>query len=269
MCARTPRPCPISPPPCCPAPIACRAYRMAGRIRLTNKTPCGTYRAPGRYESTFVRERLMDAIAAQLGIDPIEVRRRNLIASSEMPYRPRLRHARHRDRPTIPAIMPGCSTRRWPRSAGRRCRRRCSAAAPPAKRSAPGFAMFVEKSGLGPFDGVRVAVDDAGAVEIVTGAASVGQGMETVMAQICADALGVDYARVRVVHGQTDRIAYGMGAFASRVTVMTGEATRIAATKLRAKALAAAAELLQTARRTRSTWSTARWCARTPRTGRR
>ena len=107
--------------------------------------------------------------------------------------------------------------------------------------------MFVEKSGLGPFDGVRVTVDTSGAVEAVTGAASVGQGVETVVAQICADALGVDYRRINVVHGQTDRIAYGMGAFASRVTVMTGEATRIAATKLRDKALAAAAALLQSA----------------------
>jgi CO/xanthine dehydrogenase Mo-binding subunit len=103
----------------------------------------------------------------------------------------------------------------------------------------------VEKSGLGPFEGVRVTVDDTGAVEVVTGAASVGQGMETVIAQICADTLGVDYRRVRVVHGHTDRIAFGLGAFASRVTVMTGEATRLAATKLRDKAIAAAALLLQ------------------------
>ena len=64
---------------------------MAGRIRLTNKTPCGTYRAPGRYESTFVRERLLDAIAARLHLDPVEIRRRNLIATAEMPY------ARHLD----------------------------------------------------------------------------------------------------------------------------------------------------------------------------
>jgi CO/xanthine dehydrogenase Mo-binding subunit len=110
-----------------------------------------------------------------------------------------------------------------------------------------GLAMFVEKSGLGPFDGVRVTVDTSGAVEVVTGAASIGQGVETVVAQICADALGVDYRHINVVHGQTDRIAYGMGAFASRVTVMTGEATRIAATKVRDKALAAAASLLQSA----------------------
>ena len=108
-----------------------------------------------------------------------------------------------------------------------------------------GLGMFVEKSGLGPFDGVRVTVDTSGDVEVVTGAASVGQGVETVIAQICADSLGVDYRRVRVVHGQTDQIVYGMGAFASRVTVMTGEATRLAATKVRDKAIEVAAELLQ------------------------
>jgi CO/xanthine dehydrogenase Mo-binding subunit len=89
-------------------------------------------------------------------------------------------------------------------------------------------------------------VANDGAVEVITGVASLGQGVETAMAQICADALGVDYARVHVVHGQTDRIGKGMGAFASRVTVMCGEATRLAAVKLRDKALAHAAELMQT-----------------------
>ena len=109
-----------------------------------------------------------------------------------------------------------------------------------------GVAMFVEKSGLGPFDTVRVEVKPDGGVEVITGVASIGQGVETVIAQICADALGVDYSTIRVIHGQTDRIARGMGAFASRVTVMCGEATRLAATKLRAQALRAAAELMQT-----------------------
>jgi aerobic carbon-monoxide dehydrogenase large subunit len=105
--------------------------------------------------------------------------------------------------------------------------------------------MFVEKSGLGPYECVRVSVDESGAVELVTGAASVGQGVETALAQICADGLGVDYRRVRVIHGQTDRIAYGVGAFASRVTVMSGEATRRAALAARAKAIDVAAVLLQ------------------------
>src|SRR5262249_56890484 len=67
-------------------PYRVAAYRAIGRVRLTNKTPCGTYRAPGRFESTFVRERLMDATAARLSIDRVDVRRRNLIAKEEMPY---------------------------------------------------------------------------------------------------------------------------------------------------------------------------------------
>jgi CO/xanthine dehydrogenase Mo-binding subunit len=93
---------------------------------------------------------------------------------------------------------------------------------------------------------VRIEIKADGIIEAITGVASIGQGVETVIAQICADTLGVDYTNVRVIHGQTDRIARGMGAFASRVTVMCGEATRLAATKLRDKALNAAAELMQT-----------------------
>jgi carbon-monoxide dehydrogenase large subunit/6-hydroxypseudooxynicotine dehydrogenase subunit gamma len=227
-------------------PYRLAAYHMVGRIRLTNKTPCGTYRAPGRFESTFVRERLMDAIAAELRIDPIEIRRRNLIATAEMPF------ARHLD--TLGTEMTydsgdyaglldkALTTIGWQTLREDLTRRRAA-----GETVGAGLAMFVEKSGLGPYDGVHASVDTSGEVEIVTGATSVGQGMETVIAQICADALGVDYRRVRVVHGQTDRIDYGMGTFASRVTVMTGEATRIAAAKLRAKAIAAAAGLLQSA----------------------
>jgi carbon-monoxide dehydrogenase large subunit/6-hydroxypseudooxynicotine dehydrogenase subunit gamma len=227
-----------------PGPYRMDAYRMVGRIRLTNKTPCGTYRAPGRYESTFVRERLMDAVAARLAIDPVAVRRRNLIAASEMPF------ARHfdtlgtevtYDSGDYAALLDkALDAAGWQQLRGQIDRRRAEGEAVGA-----GLAMFVEKSGLGPFEGVRASVDDTGAVEVVTGAASVGQGMETVIAQICADTLGVDYRQVRVVHGRTDRIAFGLGAFASRVTVMTGEATRLAAAKLRDKAIAAAAALLQ------------------------
>jgi aerobic carbon-monoxide dehydrogenase large subunit len=229
-----------------PGPYRMAAYRMVGRIRLTNKTPCGTYRAPGRFESTFVRERLMDAIAERLKIDPIEIRRRNLIAKSEMPYVlgfDTLGTEMTYDSGDYAGLLDkALAAADWDKLQQDLRRRRAG-----GETVGAGLAVFVEKSGLGPFDGVRVTVDTSGAVEVVTGAASIGQGVETVVAQICADALGVDYRSIRVVHGQTDRIAYGMGAFASRVTVMTGEATRIAATKLRDKALAAAASLLQSA----------------------
>jgi carbon-monoxide dehydrogenase large subunit/6-hydroxypseudooxynicotine dehydrogenase subunit gamma len=106
--------------------------------------------------------------------------------------------------------------------------------------------MYVEKSGLGPTDGARVTVDASGMVETVTGGASVGQGFETVMAQVCAETLGIDYRRVRVVHGRTDRIEFGIGAHASRATVMTANAVAAAASKVRAKALELAGELMQT-----------------------
>jgi carbon-monoxide dehydrogenase large subunit/6-hydroxypseudooxynicotine dehydrogenase subunit gamma len=191
-----------------------------------------------------VRERLMDAIAARLGIDRIDVRRRNLVAKEEMPYR--------RPLATLGTdivldsgdyaglIDKALAAFKWDALQDDLRRRRAGGECVGA-----GLGLFVEKGGLGPFDGVRVSVGPAGLVEVVTGAASLGQGVETVVAQICADALGVDYRRVRVEHGRTDRIAFGMGAFASRVTVMTGEATRLAAVEVRAKAIDVAAELLQ------------------------
>ena len=227
-----------------PGPYRVPAYRAVGHIRLTNKTPGGTYRAPGRFESTFVRERLLDAIAAKVGIDGVEARRRNLIDVAEMPYaRPIETLGTHVtfDSGDYQKLLDKTLTAMNWQELRRDVQKRREA----GEAVGIGLGMFVEKSGLGPFDGVRVTVDTSGDVEVVTGAASVGQGVETVIAQICADSLGVDYRRVRVVHGQTDQIVYGMGAFASRVTVMTGEATRLAATKVRDKAIEVAAELLQ------------------------
>jgi carbon-monoxide dehydrogenase large subunit/6-hydroxypseudooxynicotine dehydrogenase subunit gamma len=227
-----------------PGPYRVPNYRVAGHIRLTNKTPCGTYRAPGRYESTFVRERLMDAVAAKLGISPVEVRRRNFIDKSEMPYERALdtlgTHVVYDSGDCSGLLDKALAGIGWEKLQADLATRRAR-----GELVGAGLGIFVEKSGLGPFDGVRISVDTSGVVEVVTGAASVGQGVETVIAQICADTLGVDYTRVRVVHGRTDRIEHGLGAYASRVTVMTGEATRLAALKVREKALNMAAELLQ------------------------
>jgi CO/xanthine dehydrogenase Mo-binding subunit len=228
-----------------PGPYRVPAYRAIGHLRLTNKTPCGTYRAPGRYESTFVRERLLDAIAAKVGVDTVEIRRRNLIGKDAMPYTLGLDTLGTQivyDSGDYALLLDkALKTAGWDE-----LQKQLSARRKNGERVGAGVAMFVEKSGLGPFDTVRVEVKPDGGVEVITGVASIGQGVETVIAQICADALGVDYGTIRVIHGQTDRIARGMGAFASRVTVMCGEATRLAATKLRAQALRAAAELMQT-----------------------
>ena len=226
-------------------PYRVPAFRVAGHVRLTNKTPAATYRAPGRYEATFVMERLLDAAAAKLGLDPVEIRRRNFIAKSEMPFaRPMevLDSEVVLDSGDYAGLLDKALAQAgWAALRATLAQRRAAGECVGA-----GVAVFLEKSGLGPVDGVRVVVDATGAVEVITGAASLGQGVETVLAQICADALGVAPARVRVTHGRTDRIEFGFGAHASRATVMTGSATHIAAGKVRAKALAiAATDLLE------------------------
>jgi carbon-monoxide dehydrogenase large subunit/6-hydroxypseudooxynicotine dehydrogenase subunit gamma len=228
-----------------PGPYHVPAYRAVGHFRLTNKTPAATYRAPGGFESTFVRERLLDAVADKLGIDRIELRKRNLIRCEEMPYRRAFDQAQAEDLLLDSGDFSGLFDKAlrkldWPAMRTSIAERRRNGEA-----VGVGFSVFFDESGRGPADGARVTVDASGDVELITGGASVGQGFETVMAQICADALGVDYRRVRVIHGQTDRIAFGIGAHASRATVLTGNGVNAAALNLRAKALTYASELLQ------------------------
>ena len=225
-------------------PYKVPAYKAVGHFRLTNKTPAATYRAPSRFETTFARERLMDAVAAKLELDPVTVRQRNFIAVEEMPYTRNLTALEtdvvidSGDYALI--VRKSLEFAGWEGLKAEKMQRRQN-----NEMIGLGLSFFVEKSGLGPVDVVRISVDQSGMVEVVTGSASVGQGMETAIAQICADALGVNYLDIRVVHGQTDRIEFGFGAHASRVTVMTGEATRVAANKVRQKALALAAVVLQ------------------------
>ena len=219
-----------------PGPYRVPAYRATGHYRLTNKTPAATYRAPGRYEATFVCERLLDAVAAKIGIDRIEVRRRNLIPKTEMPFTRKMEVLDTElvlDSGDYAGLLDRALARvGWPALQAALAQRRAAGEAVGA-----GMAVFVEKSGLGPLDSVRIALAEDGMVEVITGASSIGQGVETVLAQIAADALGVDYRRVRVVHGRTDRIEQGYGSHASRTTVMTGSATHLAALKLRARIL--------------------------------
>ena len=163
-----------------PGPYRVGAYHVVGHIRLTNKTPCGTYRAPGRFESTFVRERLMDAVAARLKIDPIELRRRNLIGKAEMPYVLGFdtlgTEMTYNSGDYAGLLEKALAAFRWDELRKELAQRRGA-----GETVGAGLAAFVEKSGLGPFDGVHVTVDTSGAVELVTGAASVGQGVETAM----------------------------------------------------------------------------------------
>jgi carbon-monoxide dehydrogenase large subunit/6-hydroxypseudooxynicotine dehydrogenase subunit gamma len=229
-----------------PGPYRIPNYLAEVRCVLTNKTPTGTYRGPGRYEGTFVRERLMDMIARRLGLDPAELRRRNLITAAEMPYNVGtggLAVPTVYDSGDYPALLETALAaidyagfRRGQVAERQRGRWRGA-----------GIGAYVEKSGLGPWEFARVEVEPSGRVVLYSGGSSVGQGVVTILAQIVADGLGVSPEQVDVVYGDTDRVPYGAGAFASRVTVVGGAAALEAARKVRAKALTVAATLLEAA----------------------
>ena len=246
-----------------PGPYEMEAYRCRVRCVLTNKTPTGTYRAPGRFECNAARERLIDRAARVTGIDPVELRMRNLIRPERMPFARGttiLGEEVEYDSGDYPhALAEAASLSGFPsrvRSAAR------DGEAPDGKapggkeagwrsaaryRSGWGLACFVEKTGTGPFEGARACLDRSGALVIATGAADLGQGLETCLAQIAGDALGVDHAGIIVRHGDTDLIPHGVGSFASRGTVMAGNAVHAAVTELRTRLLERAAARLETA----------------------
>ena len=222
-----------------PGPYRLLNYWCEWNAVITNKTPIGTYRAPGRYECNFVRERLMDLISSRLGLDPAAVRFRNFIQPQEMPYSVGtsvLETPIIYDSGDYPRLM-----RKAVELSGydrfKEVSRRVG-----ELYLGIGLACFVEKTGLGPFEAARVRMDRSGKAVVYTGATSVGQGLETTLAQICADELGLDIDDVTVVHGDTSLAPHSTGTFASRVTVMGGNAVLLASRKLREKVIRLAAE---------------------------
>jgi carbon-monoxide dehydrogenase large subunit/6-hydroxypseudooxynicotine dehydrogenase subunit gamma len=188
----------------------------------------------------------MDAVADKLGLDRIEVRRRNLIPAAEMPYmqkynEPGIEELDIDSGDYALLLDKALAAFGWDTLQQNLKRRRAA-----GELVGAGLAFFLEESGRGPTDNAKVTVDPSGAVELITGGASIGQGFPTAMAQICAEALGVDYKRVRVIHGQTDLIDHGIGAHAARATGLTGGAVHVTAMQVREKALGFASELLQT-----------------------
>ena len=227
-----------------PGPYIFPSYRSKANIILTNKTPSGTYRAPGRYEGTFVRERTIDAIALKIKRDPIEVRKINLINKNDFPF----------DRKIFALGTPviydsgdysGLLEKLLEKINYKQLKAEVLLRKKQGEKVGIGFGYFVEKSGLGPFDDVILSICNDGNIKLITGAASIGQGVETSLAQIISETLGVNYSSVNVIHGQTNQIERGMGAFATRVTVMTGSASYKASLILRKNILNLASEKLQ------------------------
>lgn len=222
-----------------PGPYRVPDYECQWHAVITNKTPIGTYRSPGRYECNFVRERLMDMIAHRLGIDPIAVRMRNFVQPNEMPYRVGtnvLNTPIIYDSGDYPGLLGKAIEQTGYYQLREEPRENTD-----SERVGIGFGYFVEKAGSGPFEEARVRIDRSGKAVVYTGATSLGQGLETVLSQICAEELGINLEDVTVVHGDTFLAPHGVGTFASRATIMAGSAVLLAARKVKEKILRMAA----------------------------
>ncbi len=214
-------------------------------LLVTNKTPSGTYRGPGRFEADFFRERLFDMAARDLNIDRVEFRRRNLIAESEMPYV--LARVTPLDaesetdsgdyRATLDRCLAAFDWERKVASQGRLIDGRYQGVA---------VGCYFEGGGSGPRENVRLELETDGSVSVYVGSSSVGQGVETVFAQIAADALERPMAAIRgVYHGSTGYVRQGFGSYSSRSIVMGGSAIVAAAATLKEKMREAAARILK------------------------
>jgi CO/xanthine dehydrogenase Mo-binding subunit len=210
---------------------------------VTSKTPVGTLRSPGRPECNLARERLMDMAAARLGLDPAEIRRRNLIRPEEMPHdcgTTSFGVTTVYDSGDFPALL-GALLRRLDYDRLRDEQRAINRGAGP--RRGIGLAVYVEKTGLGPFETTHVEARPDGRFTVDTGASSMGPGLETVLAQILGDALGLPPGRFDVRHTDTATVESGVGTYGSRGTVTAGNAAHQAAARLIAGARTRAAEL--------------------------
>jgi carbon-monoxide dehydrogenase large subunit len=226
-------------------PYVLPAYRLDINWCLTNFVPCAPTRGAGRPQGMYVMERLLDAVAEKLGIDRDEVRRRNMIQPSQMPYATPIKQ---RDGSTMvydSGDYPECQRRALEAGGWADFPKRQEAARKLGRSLGLGLANYVEGSGRGPFESAGVRVGASGRIVVTTGASAQGQGVRTMMAQLTSDVLGVAPENIDVIAGDTNGSALGFGAFASRQTVTAGNAVHLAAIAVRDKAIKAAAEMLE------------------------
>lgn len=211
---------------------------------LTNTTFATPYRGAGRPEAVFAMERAMDRLAAKLGIEPEELRARNLVRPDEMPYATGLVDRSGKPQSYDSGDFPELLRRAVARAGVEQVRARQREGARDGKHLGIGLAMYIEATGLGPFETARIDIAPSGRVRLAIGAPSQGQGHRTSMAQIAADAIGVPLDVIDVVGGDTDATPFGVGTIASRALVNAGNATHRAGRLVREKIVEAAARRL-------------------------
>jgi aerobic carbon-monoxide dehydrogenase large subunit len=230
-----------------PGPYRFRNYACRVRVALTSKAPAAAYRGAGQPEAVFATERAVDDLARELGLDPVDVRRRNLIRRDEFPWDVGTGSAQ------VPVVYDSGDYERALDTAltlaGYRARRSEQVAergkGQHGRLLGIGLASYVLLTGLGPHEGAVLRLDATGRALLVTGASPHGQGTATALAQIVADELGLRPDDVAVQHGDTAMIPFGVGTYASRNAVVAGSAALVAARALRTKARRLAAHLLE------------------------
>jgi carbon-monoxide dehydrogenase large subunit len=229
-----------------PGPYKIDAIAISARIAATNKVPNAPYRGAGRPEAAFAMERVMDLVAGSLGLEPADVRLKNMIGADEMPYRVGIPY---RDGEPIvydSGDYQGALRKALDAIGGVAAFRVRQRAAHQAGRYLGlGIGCYVEGTGVGPFESAIVRIDPSGKVYVASGACPQGQGMETIFAQIVADTWSVDPEDVVMALADTSAIAIGFGTIASRSTVTLSAAIHGASERLREKVFAIGANLLE------------------------
>jgi aerobic carbon-monoxide dehydrogenase large subunit len=221
------------------------AYRMNIQVALTNKVPVTPVRGAGHPQGTFVMERLLDRVARELGLDRAEVRRRNLIPASSMPYTTQLKA-----RGGMPVVLdsgdyPGCQAEILERAGWADFPARQQAARAQGRHIGIGLANYCKGTGRGPFESAIVRVAPSGKVHVYSGAAAMGQGTRTMLAQVVAEQLGGALDNVTVTVSDSAATAMGLGGSNSRQAVLAGSSAHLAAVAVRNKTLKIASHLLE------------------------
>jgi carbon-monoxide dehydrogenase large subunit len=227
-------------------PYEIPAYALNVKLALTNKVPVTPVRGAGQPQGAFAMERLLDRVARELKLDRAEVRRRNLIAAEKMPYTKPLKSRGGMQVVLDSGDYPKCQEMVLEASGWENFAERQQAARAKGRYIGLGLANFVKGTGRGPFEPVTVRIGQSGKIQVLTGAAAMGQGTKTMLAQIVADELGGDIANISVVAGDTAAISMGIGGFNSRQAVMAGSSAHLAAKKIHEKLFAVASQMLGT-----------------------
>ena len=216
-------------------------------VAATNKTPVSSVRGAGYPQAAFAMERLMDRVAREMRLERAEVRRRNLIPAHKMPYTKPLKARSGASMRYDSGDYPSCQAQVLQAARWDDFPQRQAAALRERRYIGIGLAHGIKGTGRGPFESGLVRVSNTGRVSVFTGAAAIGQGLGTALAQICASELGLRAADITVVPGDTSGVSLGLGAFASRQTVTAGSSVLLAARAVAEKAKKLASHVLEAA----------------------